>query len=241
MIDELKLLKGDDFLLDDKILIHHPTLNQILEYGEKEYYNMVTSLCATPSDYKSILYDNFDIDYEDVKEFEFFLMMWAGLSNTDLSIIMPNITHSNFKVCVKNGTDDVGLYSEADDIFINDEMYQHLVEYIRKLHGFTKKVDKAGNETTKLYLIKKARKELKSQSYKEYSSTLAPLVSSMVNNDLFKYDHHTVWDLNIYQFMDSVKRIQKIKNVDSIMIGVYTGNVDSSKISKDSFDWLGAL
>lgn len=241
MTDELKLLKGDDFILDDVIEIHHPKLSEISAYGERKYYSLVSTICATPSDYKSILLDNYNVDYEEVGDFEFFLMMWNSLIDTDLTILFPKIVVKNFRIFKKEEDSSFGLYNEKDDIYIDEKIYTDLVEYIRKIHGFTKHEDKSGNESTKKYLIKKARKELQNSKNKTYESTLAPLISSMVNSKGFKYDYETVWSLNIYQFMDSVKRIQKIKGVDNILFGIYTGNVDQKKISKDALDWLGKM
>ena len=239
MIDELKLLKGDDFIIDDKIEIHHPKLSEVVAIGEKEYFSMVSSLCSTPSDYKSILYDNFGVDYTEVSEFDFFLMMWSSLNDETMKLLLPNIVRDRFVLVQHSEDQRIGLYDSISDIFIDDQVYNDVVDYIRKFHGLTKRVDNPGNENTKKYLIKKARKELKNPH--PYRSTLAPLVSSMVNCGDFKYDHKTVWDLNIYQLMDSVKRIQKMKNIEHIMHGIYAGTIDQKNISQDTLDWLGAI
>lgn len=240
MTDDLQLLKGNDVMISDRIKLRHPTLGEIADIGEQEYYSFVSTLCATPSDYKSVLWDNYEIDYETMGEFEFFITLWASLKGQDVSIILPGIIVDSFDVAFDNDTKEIYLYDEQNDIKITEEVYIELVDYLRKLHGFEKHVDKAGNETTKKYLINKARKELKRQRGKT-PSFLAPLVSSMVNCEQFKYDHKTVWDLNIYQFIDSVKRIQKIKSADKILQGIYTGSVDSKKISKETYNWLGTL
>lgn len=240
MIDELKLLRGEDFKIEDKLTIHHPKLSEITDAGEKEYYSAVFTLCSTPSDYKSVLYDDFGVDYETVEDFEFFLMMWGSISNTRIDIFLPDIHPENYRMVRNNNTDETGLYDPELDIFIGKDLYTSVTDYIRKMHGITKHFDKAGNESTKKYLIKKARKELQKRD-EGYKSTLAPLVSSMVNCSDFKYDHSSVWDLNIYQFMDSVKRIQKLKSVEHITQGVYAGTIDQKKISKDALNWLGEL
>ena len=234
------LLRGDDFVVGDKIVVHHAKLSEIVDIGEKEYYSIVATLCATPSDYKAILYDNFGIDWEEVDEFEFFMTMWGSLDTGKTQLLLPMCVCENYEIVQKRDTGEIGLYDAQADIFITKPIYEELVGYIRKIHGLEKRVDKAGNETTKKYLLKKARRESKTLD-KEYKSTLAPLVSALVNSQEFKYDHKTVWDLNIYQFMDSVKRIQKIKDVANVMHGIYTGNVDSKKISKDSMNWLGSV
>jgi hypothetical protein len=90
-------------------------------------------------------------------------------------------------------------------------------------------------------MIDKARKMQMRQQNKKFESVMVPLVSSMVNCEQFKYNHKEVWDLPLYSFMDSVRRIQKIKNCDHLVQGIYAGNVDGKKISSDSLNWLGAL
>lgn len=240
MTDGLRLLAGDNIKISEKILLRHPTLREIKDMGEAEYYAMVTTLCATPSDYKSILFDEFKIDYEELGEFEFFTSLFQSFEDSDLSIILPGITASNFNIAYDHENSEVCLRDEQNDISIYEATYIELVDYLRKFHGLEKHTDKAGNATTKKYLIDRARKELKRKRKKEVS-VLEPLVSSMVNCEQFKYDHKTVWDLNIYQFMDSVKRIQKIKSADKILQGIYTGNVDSKKISRETYNWIGAL
>ena len=241
MIDELKLLKGSDYIINEDIQIRLPRLSEITEYGEQRYYNMVSAMCATPSDYKSILMDNFNIDYEMVGDFEFFIMMWGSIREDDISILFPNINAVDYKPAVNQDTDVLALIDEKSGRKIDEVSYLIMVEYLRKLHGFEKKIDKAGNEATKKYLINKARKELQRNNKSKWTSILSPLISSMINCEQFKYEHTTVWDLNIYQFMDSVKRIQKLKSYNQIMQGVYAGTVDSKNLSSDTINWMGAL
>ncbi len=240
-VDELKLLSGIDVEVSPHIVMHHPKLSEIRDMGEGEYYGLITTLCSTPSDYKSILYDQFNIDYEEVGDFEFFLMMWSTLHDTDISIIFPGMKFEDFHIVQNNETGLLSLYNEKTGDFINEVVYTTITSYLREFHGLSKRVDKAGNESTKRYLIKKARKELERRKNDEYKPVLAPLVSAMVNCEQFKYDHHTVWDLTIYQFMDSVRRIQKIRNVSDVMTGIYTGNIDAKKLSDDTTNWLGVL
>lgn len=49
-IDELMLYFGDDFVINDKIKIHQPTINEIVEYGEQKYFSMLHTITAIPSD-----------------------------------------------------------------------------------------------------------------------------------------------------------------------------------------------
>ena len=119
IINELKLLSGDDVEVSENITIHHPRLSEIRDMGESAYYGLVSLLCATPSDYKSILYDQFKIDYEEVGEFEFFLMMWSTLGDADISILFPDTKASDFKLVQNEDTGLLSLYNEKTGVFIN--------------------------------------------------------------------------------------------------------------------------
>ena len=46
--DELQMFFGDDYKVSDYITIHQPTVGEIMEFGERRYYSMLTQLCAIP-------------------------------------------------------------------------------------------------------------------------------------------------------------------------------------------------
>ena len=53
--DELKIYRGEDFVVSKYIVIHQPTLGEICDFGEKDYYSMIYNLVATPQSMKSQL------------------------------------------------------------------------------------------------------------------------------------------------------------------------------------------
>ena len=94
-----------------------------------------------------------------------------------------------------------------------------------------------------MILIEDALEELQMASQKEYESFLKNLISAMVNYEGFKYNHEQVWDLKINAFMDSVKRVSKIKNADLLLQSGYSGfgiNLKDIK-DKNQLNWLGEL
>lgn len=241
MIDDLQLFRGGDYIINESITISHPTLNKICDYGEQKYYAMVSSLCATPSDYKVFLLDNFGVDYEDISEFEFFCTLCKGLSVNETSILFGDLDFGCFDLAQNTQNGQTVLFDSIHNIVIDDALYQLISGYLRNIHNFEKRNDIAGNAHTKKYLIEKERRKQQRKQKENYKSMLVPLVSAMVNCEQFKYDHNTVWDLPIYVFMDSVKRIQKLKNYNQLMQGVYAGTIDSKTLSQDSFNWMGSL
>ena len=56
-IDQLQLYFGDPYVINEHITIKQPNIGQIMEYGERKYYQMVHTITAIPSDMKSQLFD----------------------------------------------------------------------------------------------------------------------------------------------------------------------------------------
>ena len=70
-MDKLQLLRGNDYVITKYLKTHQPTLDEIYKYGEQEYYSMVSTLSAIPSDMKSLL-DDMGADYTKISEFDLF-------------------------------------------------------------------------------------------------------------------------------------------------------------------------
>ena len=242
MMDELRLLRGGSFVINDKFEIFHPTIGQICDYGEEKYFNMVKYLCATASDGKVFLNDVLHIDFTTVPDFEMFKMTCGQFSNEDTRILFgDSVDFSNMYLVYDPTINERVLECSETGLRVDESIYILMVDYLRRLHMLERHVDNPGNEYTKKWMIDKARKMQRRNANKPYESALAPLISAMVNCEQFKYKHDEVWDLPLYAFMDSVRRIQKIKNFDQTMSGIFAGTVDSKKISMESLNWLGAL
>ena len=81
-IDDLKIYRGSDIRITDKIIVTQPTIDQIIEFGEKEYFQTVHCLTSVGADFKWQLMDYFGKDYTQVEDFELFkLMIWKILSS----------------------------------------------------------------------------------------------------------------------------------------------------------------
>ena len=81
-IDELKIYRGDDIRITDKIIVTQPTIDQIIDFGEKEYFQAVHYLTGVGADFKWQLWDFYGRDYTQIEDFELFkLMIWPTLSS----------------------------------------------------------------------------------------------------------------------------------------------------------------
>ena len=54
-MDSLQLYLGEQYVINDNIIIKQPKIGELANYGERDYYSMVHTLTAIPSSMKSQL------------------------------------------------------------------------------------------------------------------------------------------------------------------------------------------
>ena len=161
-VDELKLYLGSDIKIASGITLYQPTIGEIANYNEAEYFSMAQTLCATPSSMKVAL-DDMKLDYMKVEDFQLFMMLAQSLSSDKTRPLLGDLDLTKFKPYQRPDSEEVVLANgEFDEngnpIIINQIIYDILTTYIRKMHNFKKQVDKAGNAITRKVLIDEDRK-----------------------------------------------------------------------------------
>ena len=293
--DELKIYRGEDYVVSNYIKIHQPTLDEICDYGEREYYSMIYNITATPQSLKVQLWD-MGIDYTTITPFElFYNILYKAYPKEKTSIIFGDLDFTKFQVMQRKDDESILLYQEVpvgdiynakhelvyhfsnlldasrfvgcevddlieelsksnkynnfifsnmqlESIIIDEFTYNVIMDYLRQVHIIHKDEKMPANNTTKMILIEDDREEYERNKNKEYHSQLKNMVSAMINSEGFKYNHSEVWNMKINAFMDSVKRISKIKNADLLLQSGYSGfGVNLKEVSNKQIDWLGEL
>ena len=242
--DELKIYRGEDFVVSKHIILHQPTLNEICDYGERDYYSMIYNFTATPQSLKVQLWD-MGIDYTEITPYQlFYQLLYRMYSQEKTSIIFGDLDFSRFQVMQRKDDESILLYQEIDGepVIIDECTYNVIVDYLCKSHFIERDLKIPMTKSAKMILIEDAREEMEANKNKEYHSTLKNLVSAMINSEGFKYNHSQVWDMKINAFMDSVKRIGKIKNAQLLLQSGYSGfGVNLKEINNKQLDWLGEL
>lgn len=242
--DELKIYRGEDFVVSDHIVIHQPTLSEICDYGERNYYNMIYQLTSTPQSMKSQLWD-IGIDYTEITPYQlFYNFLYKIYPQEQTSIIFGDLDLTNFQVMQRKDDKSIALcqYIDNDLVIIDEFTYNMIVDYLRAVHNIEKDERMPANESTKMILIEDDRDAIEINQRKEYHSQLKNLISSMINCEGFKYNHSQVWDMKINAFMDSVKRITKIKNANLLLQSGYSGfGINLKDVDKKQLNWLGEL
>ena len=244
-MEDLLLMRGNPFYLTEHICINNPTLGQIADFGEEQYWGMVTELCCTSYDYRLML-DEAGIDYLDIDDYTMFRTICVGLQPNETQILIPNIDFSKLIAAQHKDTERIVLADpDSGEVILDEFIYQLMVDHIRNIHCMERNFEVPGNPQARDVFMWEAREARENAKRKKFKSTLGPMVSAMCNQEGFKYNYNTVWDLNIYAFMDAVRRIQKIKLADHFEAGMYSGMMDTSKMGKGQIrkitNWMDEL
>lgn len=238
-IDELALYFGDDYRINEHIIIHQPTLGEIVEFGEARYRNVVYTLVRIPSDMISQLWDN-GINWEEVGEFElFYTYLSKVLRPQDTSILLGNLRLCDFEL-YENQNGDIVMRNN-DGVVIDANIYRLMTEAIRKMHGIQRKVRRAANSFTRDLMIEVDRSDREEAAKKPFHSQLKNYVSAMVNSAEFKYNLKEIREMPYSAFLDSVNRVLAIKRASALSLGGVCGMADLSKIPKQDWNWLRNL
>jgi hypothetical protein len=236
-VDELMLYFGDDYIINDKIKIHQPLVGEIINC-ERDYFSMVHSITAIPSDLKSQLFD-MGLDWCNVEDFELFAMLVQTLTPDRTSILFGDLDLSKLKPFKHPQNDDIVLADKENGILIDKMIYQRIVNYLRKLHNITPKVEKTKSKTVKKWLIEEDRNKIKAAQNKPFKSYLLPLISSVKVKQGYTKDY--VRNMGLYELFDDIARLQIIHNADRLLSGVYAGTIDIKKIDKKELNWMKEL
>lgn len=247
MIDNFDILSmyfGRPFQLGNGMVIKVPTIKEIIDTDEHSYYSTVHALSAIPSDRKAELFLK-GLDYEKVSDFELFSSSVRSFKYEATKLLFGEIQLAQFVPRAFEETGEMVLLNPVDRIVITERDYEIIVSYIRLMHGLVPKREFGTNQYTKQFLIDEAVQKLKKQEQQpeqQQPSILLPLISSMLNSPGFKYNKWELEQVNIYEFMDSVRRISAIKAADTLSLGCYCGKIDMSKLTdKKALDWMRDL
>lgn len=185
---------------------------------------------------KSQLWD-VGIDWGSIKDFDLFILLAKSLPQERTKILLGDLDLSKLKPYPHPQNEDmVVLANKETGVIIDEYIYMKMVEYIRKMHGFTKKVERAKNKMTKKILIQEDRDRIARNANKEFESYLLPLISSVQART--HYTKEYIRNMGLCEFMDQVSRLQIIVSADALLHGMYGGFIDTKKINKKELNWM---
>lgn len=238
--DALFLYFGDDYVINDNIKLKQPTIGQVVDYGEAQYFSMVHTLCAIPSDVKSILWDQMDkLDWTQIEDFELFMMFSQSMTPDKTGIIFGDLDFSKMRPFRNKQNDEIVLADKESGIVIDKLIYARMMSFLRKLHNITPKPEKAKGKRAKQAMIDEDRRNREFNKDKPFRSYLLPLISSIKVKQGYTKDY--VRNMGLFEFFDDLSRIQAVDTAAHLLNGAYCGMADLSKVSKEQFNWMREL
>lgn len=234
-VDPLQLYFGDDYIINDKIKIKQAKIGDIVDFGEAKYFSVVHTLTAIPSDLKSKLWD-MGLDWMEIEDFELFMMLAPTLSKENTELLFGDLDFTKLKPYRNQENGDIVLVDLESGVKIDKLIYLRIVNYLRKVHNITPKIERAANKTTKQILIDEDRMKIRLNQEKPFKSYLLPLISSVKVRMGYTKDY--VRNEGFVEFFDDLARLQIINNADHLLAGCYSGMIDTKKINKADLNWL---
>lgn len=238
--DQTKLWFGEDYIVTDQIKVHQPTIGEIVEYGEKDYYSMIGLMCAIPSDMKSFLWDTCEIAWTKITDFELFTLIRQTLPKERTSILLGDIDLPSLQLgYIDNDPKQIILRDLETGLVINEFVYTKMISYIRALHNIVPKREKAYDKFTRDIMIQEDRDKVRINKAKEYQPQLLSLITSMMTYPGFKYKKSELKECGLNEFMTAVKSAQIYVSTVALQHGAYSGFMDVKKIkNKELFNWM---
>lgn len=249
--DKLKLFFGEPYEIDveendNKIILVQPSIGDIVEIGEKRFYSTLNVFTTNTTSFRLQLWEQ-GLDWNDLSDFQLFCMLINTAEKEVYQKFIPNIDLSKFGIFQKKMPDSENvitvLYNDEDKIEINENVYYHMSQYLRNIFNIFPDEKITEDAILKRWYIEKDKRELKNKESKNETedSGLINLISACCNHPGFKYKSSELKELGIYQFYDSVKRLQVYESTTALQKGMYSGFMDSSKIKPEDYNFMKSI
>lgn len=264
------LLSGKDLQLTKTIKVKHPTVQEVLDldkenngfFSEDIYYSYVSVFLCDPYNYMIYL-DDKNIDYETVKPFDLFIMLFNDLLHKYDNAYKNTLSDSEFNEVLceniyfkavefflgkkyfmiakdENNNTVVGDI-DTHSLLINEDMFELIAEFIRQTNGI-QDGDRINpdDEFAKQILIEDERKRLKKLAKKDTSEgndRLGNLLSAITWASNGSITPSSRNKLHMYDLVDGINRTDKLLSFENIMTGLYSGCVDKKNIDFQKISW----
>ena len=141
-ISELFCWCGEPLVINDKISVQQPTIREIILNDEESYLSTVSSLCSTSSNMK-YHFHTMGLDWEKVDDWQVAMLIWPTLSHEKTKLVFGDLDLTKFKPFENKQNGNIVLRDPETEVVIDEAIYLRIVEYLRKVHGFTRACDKA--------------------------------------------------------------------------------------------------
>lgn len=237
--NKLALYFGDDYVVNDRIKIRQPTIQDYIDIGETNMYSTIAPFTSNPTSFRVQLWD-MGVDWNKITDFELFAMLIKTIEPEYSKLLFYDIDFPSFDFVAKRvGEEKVPvLYSSTMDMEIDEQTYKKIFDYMCYMFNIHPDVEHCTGRTFKEELINNDRLKAAKRAAEGHESNLLSMISFALNHPGFKYKKNELREIGIVEFMDSIQRLQIYESTHALMSGMYSGFCDTSKIDKSQFDFM---
>lgn len=240
----LLLYYCEDFkVADDKIIIRQPRIQDFIDYGEDMIYDSILPFVSNRTSMRLFLW-NQGIDWNKISDLWLFCYL-LNISNPEKTRLMfGDIDFRTFKLCKRETPDgdEQVLYSSEHNIIIDDDCRKLMSKFIQHMFNrFPPEDEFTSSKQLKQDLInrdKQAAIQQKKQLSEFKGSQFLLYLSFCLNHPGFKYKKNELRDVGIFEFMDSVTRLNIYESTRALYSGMYSGMCNLKGVDKNEFNFM---
>lgn len=252
--DKLKLYFREPYEIDvedaeGKLIMTQPSIGDIVHYGEKRYYSNLQLFTTNTTGYRLQLWEQ-GIDWNEMSDFSLFMALAPSADKEIYQTFLPGFDFADFGIYEKGvaGEDKPikVLFDPVHRIEINENVYFHISQYLRTVFNIEPDEKLTKDPIMKRWFIEKDKRELRNLQIKKdqgkyEESGLLAAISGCCNHPGFKYKSSELKELGVFQFYDSVKRLQVYESTTALQKGMYSGFMDTKGIKSEDYNFMRVI
>lgn len=239
--DLLKLYFGEDYKINDRITIHQPTIQDVLNMGETVFYATIAPFTSNTTSFRVQLYD-LGIYWNDITDFELFSLLIKTIKYENIKIFFGDFDITSFELMAKineKGEEIPVLFSEKLNYEMDEETYLHIRRYFCFMFNVKLEREIVKNKALGAEIIAKEKADIaRKKAEMKGTTSLIQMISFALNHPGFKYKKNELREVCYVEFLDSIKRLQVYESTRALTQGSYSGFCDVSKVPKEEFNFM---
>lgn len=241
-MNDLKTFMGEkSYKINQYITIYNPYIYEIIDFGEDQYFNILSIFTRKPYDIAVELFDS-GIDYQSITEWDLFFQIAPEIPIELSCILFGRINFQDFIPSINEKNGLKFLVNRYDNSFCIDEaIFTKIVSYLRYSHFISEKVEyDVGNSMAKKFLIDRMRRKQK-KLLRDYQtgkikkqSQISNMIKYCICNCIFEYDSNSINNMHLNVLYELYFLTIYNKERDNLMYGIYSGSIDTSKMKDKS-------
>lgn len=238
----LRVYFGDDYVINDRIIIHQPSIQDFIDSGnESDIYHVIAPFTANTTGYRVQLWD-MGIDWNKISNLELFSILIKTIDFKYSQLIFGDINFSTFNLYEKQNGDEkvLTLYSPEMDLEIDEVTMNKMCKYIQFMFSsYPPEEEFTSSKTLKQELINNDKqKQLLRKKEGDGGQSLLSMIAFYLNHPGCKYKKNELREVGYFEFMYNIQRLQIYESTRALFGGLYSGMCDLSKVDSKEFNFM---